>query len=323
VVRPATAKVVSLGERRRNSLGADARRLQRPSIITKASKPSSILPTFIGALSLSIVLHLFAAFGIKFVLPDPRSFKPDSTLEVVLVNSKSANSPLKPEMLAQANLDGGGNTDEARQAKTPLPVLDTYETGNDDTNSNSSVQDLELRAQKLMSRLQSDKAIANVQPETKISEKDINPLPTDMVKKSMQQVEQLEAQIAKNMEAYQSRPKRQFIGARAKEYRFALYVDKWREKIERLGTLNFPQEAKVRKLYGRLQMTVSIKSDGMVERVDINRSSGYKVLDDAAKRIVLLASPFPRFPDDIKRDTDILEITRTWTFTREDQLASE
>jgi protein TonB len=100
-------------------------------------------------------------------------------------------------------------------------------------------------------------------------------------------------------------------------------VDQWRQKIERIGNLNYPEEAKLRKLYGRLQLTVAIKADGTVERVDVNRSSGYKVLDDAARRIVFLASPFAKFPDEIHKDTDILEITRTWTFTREDQISAE
>ena len=125
------------------------------------------------------------------------------------------------------------------------------------------------------------------------------------------------------MEAYQQRPKRQFVGARAQEYRFARYVDEWREKVERVGNINYPEEAKVKKLYGRLQLTVAIRGDGSVERVDVNRSSGHNVLDEAAKRIVFLAAPFAKFPEDIARDTDILEITRTWTFTREDQMVSE
>jgi TonB family protein len=124
-------------------------------------------------------------------------------------------------------------------------------------------------------------------------------------------------------QAYQERPKRHFVGARASEYRFAQYVDNWRQKIERIGNLNYPAEARNRKIYGSLQITVAIKANGEVESVEINRRSGHKVLDDAALRIVRLAAPFDPFPPNIRVDTDILHITRTWTFTKAEQVVAE
>ena len=133
----------------------------------------------------------------------------------------------------------------------------------------------------------------------------------------------LEAQIAKQHEEYQKRPKRRFIGARAREYRFAAYVEAWRQKVEKIGNLNYPVEAKEQKIYGKLRMTVSIKADGSLEKLEINHSSGHAVLDEAAQRIVRLAAPFAPFPDNISKDTDILSITRTWTFTKQDSLARE
>jgi protein TonB len=102
-----------------------------------------------------------------------------------------------------------------------------------------------------------------------------------------------------------------------------MYIEAWRQKVERVGNLNYPAAAKNQKLYGRLQMTVSIKSDGSLEEVKINRSSGHKILDQAAKKIVELSAPFSEFPADIKQDTDILSVTRTWTFTQEDALSTE
>jgi periplasmic protein TonB len=144
----------------------------------------------------------------------------------------------------------------------------------------------------------------------------------DLVEKSLE-IARLEAQIRRDFQAYQERPKRKFIGARASEYRFAQYVDNWRLKVERIGNLNYPAEAKARRIYASLQLTVAIKADGEVESVEINKSSGYKFLDQAALRIVRLAAPFDRFPDNIRADTDILHITRTWTFTREDQVLAE
>jgi protein TonB len=133
----------------------------------------------------------------------------------------------------------------------------------------------------------------------------------------------LEARVAKDIEIYQQRPKRRFVGARAEEYRLARYVEDWRAKIERIGNLNYPEAARQFKLYGNLLLTVSIRSDGSVESVEINRSSGQTVLDAAAVKIVEMSAPFAAFPPDIKRDTDVLHITRTWMFTKGDELRSE
>ena len=136
-------------------------------------------------------------------------------------------------------------------------------------------------------------------------------------------MDRLEALISKQQDDYQKRPKRKFVGARAKEYRYAMYVDSWRQKVEKVGNLNYPEAARDLKLYGQLQMTVSIRADGSIEDIEINRSSGHKVLDEAAKHIVALGAPYARFPDDVHREIDILSITRTWTFTKEDNLATE
>jgi protein TonB len=133
----------------------------------------------------------------------------------------------------------------------------------------------------------------------------------------------LEAQIAKEMDAYQKRPKRRFVGARAEEYRFARYVEDWRLKVERVGNLNYPEAARQLRLYGNLLLTVSIRADGSVEGVRVERSSGQRVLDAAAIKIVEMSAPFAPLPPDIRRDTDILHITRTWTFTKGDELRSE
>ena len=101
-------------------------------------------------------------------------------------------------------------------------------------------------------------------------------------------------------------------------------MDNWRLKIERIGNLNYPAEAQdAQASTARCSSPSAIKADGEVEAVEINRSSGHKVLDQAAIRIVRLAAPFDRFPENIRADTDILHITRTWTFTRGDQVIAE
>ncbi|NMG16532.1 energy transducer TonB, partial [Aromatoleum bremense] len=135
-------------------------------------------------------------------------------------------------------------------------------------------------------------------------------------------VARLEAEIDRQLDDYARRPRKKFIGARTKEYRFAQYVEDWRHKIERVGTLNYPEAARGR-LYGSLLLVVAIRADGSIERVEVQRSSGEPILDEAAKRIVQLAAPFAPFPSDIRGDTDILEIARTWTFTNADKVIAQ
>jgi protein TonB len=270
----------------------------------------------------SIAVHAFLIIGLGFKLPGfPRWDEPHNVMDVVLVNAKSAKRPEKADALAQANLDGGGNTDEKLRAKSPLPALEQRQTTREMHAAEGRVRQLEAEAKELMTRMKSDARVEK--PETQPpAATQTDKAARDLVEKSLE-IQRLEAQIRREFQAYQERPKRKFVGARATEYRFARYVDDWRQRIERIGNLNYPEEAKARGIHGSLQLTVAIRADGEVESVEINRSSGQKVLDQAAIRIVRLASPFARFPDNIRVDTDILHITRTWTFTRSDQVVSE
>jgi protein TonB len=269
----------------------------------------------------SLAFHLFLIVGLGFRLPSiPKWDAPHNVMDVVLVNAKSAAKPEKADALAQANLDGGGNTDKKLRARSPFPTVDERDPSRELKAAESRMKRLEEEAKQLMTQMKSKAQVASVEVTPQSASKDAEA--RDLMEKSLE-IARLEAQIRRDYQAYQERPKRKFVGARASEYRFARYVDNWRLKIERVGNLNYPQEAKARKLYGSLQLTVAIKADGEVESVEVNRSSGHKVLDQAAIRIVRLASPFERFPDNIRADTDILHITRTWTFTRGDQVLAD
>ena len=243
-------------------------------------------------------------------------------LEVALVNAKSATKPTKADILAQAHLDGGGNTDADRRAKTPLPVMPKDESSNDVSVATQQTVALERQTQELLTQLRNARTPAAVPKPVDAPPTDESPTAAEMAQRTLE-VMRLEAQIAKDMDAYQKRPKRRFIGARAEEYRFARYVEDWRMKVERIGNLNYPEAAREQKLYGGLLLTVSIRADGSVESIEVNRSSGHRVLDAAAVKIVEMAGPYAPFPPDIRRDTDVLSITRTWTFTKGDELHSE
>ncbi|MDO9012064.1 MAG: energy transducer TonB [Gallionella sp.] len=270
------------------------------------------------AMVFSIALHAFALFGITLVLPDPRSTADMmQPLHVVLVNSKSKSRPLQADALAQANLDGGGNTEQDRQAKTMLPNIGDEQQISPEQTSRK-VAHLEEESKRVLTALHSSYQLDQPQPK-KYQNGDTA---DDLVQRSLE-IARLEAQINKNNDFYQKLPRRKFIGARTQEYRFAQYIEDWRVKVERIGNLNYPEQARREQLYGKLQLSVSIRADGSIENIEVSRSSGHRILDAAAMRIVKLAGPFSPLPPSITKDVDILTITRTWSFTPSDKLESE
>jgi protein TonB len=256
----------------------------------------------------------------QFVQVNPRLFEdPNLPMEVVLVNAKTAEAPLNPDALAQVSLAGGGNTDEDRRLKSPLPASSKTRSGSEEAALQTRVAELEQQARTLLTQLQPSGQLqerpqaappAPIQPAIDASQLNLQ----------AREMAQLQARISQQWDAYQKRPKRAFVGANVKEYAFARYVEDWVTKVERVGNVNYPEAARRQGLYGSLRLTVSIHADGRIEKVDIDRSSGSKILDTAAIRIVELAAPYARFPDDMREKADILSITRTWTFTRSDQL---
>ena len=301
------------------------------------------------ALWTSISVHAIL-LAIKFEPEIKETIQRLPSLEVVLVNAKTKNAPTKADVIAQANLDRGGNTDLDRQMKTalPAPKQKTAEVKLQQSKEQKAATkatklqakeareekraaELEKKAQALLTQLNSSKKI-----DTKLIENMTSTEPEDGKQKSVSktlnreallaaslEIDRLEAQIAKQQEEYQKRPKRRFLGARAKAADDALYLEAWRQKVERIGNLNYPSAAKNQKIYGKLQLTVSIRADGSVENIHIDKSSGSKVLDGAAMNIVRLAAPYAKFSREMKKTTDILGITRTWTFTNEDSVITQ
>jgi protein TonB len=301
------------------------------------------------AIWVSIYVHALL-LSIHFE-PELKKFRDDlPTLEVMLVNSKTLTAPDKADVLAQANLDRGGNTDQDRKLKTALPAvkqqkaefsvkpMTEVKAGKkaakltaEETREQKHVAELEKQAQELMTQLNSSNKVES-QPVQKAAAKEAEMGSQESPSKVLNmrdlttmalEMDRLEAIIAKQQDEYQKRPKKRFLGARAKEASDAMYLDAWRQKVERIGNMNYPEAAKAQKIYGQLRMTVSIRSDGSIDSIVIDKSSGSKILDKAAKDIVNMAAPYPAFSPEMKKTTDILGITRTWTFTQEDMLATK
>lgn len=272
------------------------------------------------ALVASVTLHA-VVLSTQLVKVNPHLFEDyNQPVEVVLVNAKSKDVPLKPDALAQANLAGGGNTDEDRRARSPLPVTPDEETGGQQAALQARVHRLEEQARQLFTQIKSTAAVKTARQSAPQQEPaEAAPTSSELLQQGAEMAK-LEARISRQWEEYQRRPRRAFVGANTKEYAFARYVDDWAAKVERIGNLNYPEAARRQGIYGSLRVTVSLYSDGRVEKTVIDQSSGSKILDSAAIRIVEMGAPYAHFPKDIRDKWDILEITRTWTFTRSDQL---
>lgn len=267
-----------------------------------------------GALLLSVALHA-VALSIHFTQPERKPAVRDTGLEVVLVNTRTLSAPETPQALAQATLDGGGQA-EGGMRSSPLPASTEVSDGELSEAAQQQLAELEAQQNQLLALLnQNQTALLDRVAPLDATTPPIELRPTE----AQSQLELLQRQMAAiddRISDYQLRPRRHFFAPSTSEYRYAQYVEEWRRHIETVGNQNYPAEARGR-LYGALKLTVFVRADGSVEAVEIDQSSGHPILDQAALRIVRLATPFAPFPSNIARDTDILAITRTWHFTRD------
>ena len=310
-------------------------------------------------LSLAILVHAMFILGITFSAEDDPKPRFD-TMEIVLVQQQS-QKPEEADFLAQANLEGGGESEDKLNPATLLPAPfpqqkpeitapspaesrppepakpQAPETPLTSPDPNPSQPAEKLVAEKTDTRESLVENPGKPEPEQKPSEPETRPEsktkpeperkkridktvakpPTPSATKLLTnsfKIASLSAEIRRKLDARAKRPRRKFISANTQEYKYASYMDAWRTKVERVGNLNYPEAARRQNLSGSLVLDVSLNVDGSINDITIRSSSGHKVLDDAAKRIVNLASPFSPFPAQIAQETDILHIMRTWQF---------
>jgi protein TonB len=236
------------------------------------------------------------------------------TLDVILTQTSTVEKADNPDFIAQANNKGGGDRDEAQRPRDQLSAQVPK--------PDPGVAPQPLTAQapppapepttRILTTVGASAAKTPLPEDRPDSEP--KPLPTgaELMQQSIEMA-RLQAEISRQQELYAKRPKKKFISASTQAYEYAEYMRAWVEKVERIGNLNFPEEARRQGLSGRLIMTVSVARNGEVKGVVLQRSSGRRILDDAAVRVVHLASPFNPLPH-TSEDVDILEITRTWDY---------
>jgi protein TonB len=317
-------------------------------------------------LCLAIIVHVMIVLGVGFA-PEPAPTPRMQGLEVTLVSQRSKEPPEKADILAQANLRGGGDSDETARPTTPFaaplpaptPALAATpppspaprprveaETPRNPAPRPKIVEPAPPRpAAKPAAESARLTTPTPVPADTQLRDEPVDPAPGTTAETALEDQQpapaapalptasqlitrsfalaSLNSELQQKLQTHAKRPRQKYISANTQEYRYAAYMEAWRAKVERIGNINYPDEARQRKLSGALLLDVALRPDGSVIEILVRRSSGHKVLDDAAVRIVELAAPFAPFPEDIAREVDVLHVTRTWKFLNTDEFAAQ
>ncbi len=267
------------------------------------------------ALFLTVSLHAGLILGIGFTWHSAP--QPSPTIEITLAQHNDVDEPDHADFLAQANQLGSGDLTEVKETTTSEDadfhqdvVQDVLREAQPDVPEDSSTGELAL--------LTTVSAAADEAPEEEASDPtDSRPTLQSEYQDLAREIASLDARLALSYQIEAKAPRvRRLTSVSARRIEDAYYLQSWRRKVEAVGNLNYPAEARTHRLYGSLRMLVSITPDGGLKEVRILESSGHKVLDDAALRIVRLAAPYAPFPPKMRKNTDILEIIRTWQFRK-------
>ena len=291
--------------------------------------PSSVVMTLENNLMtktfpVAVLLHAVLIFGTGFVVSVAPRVNIPPVLDITLVQMHSDETPDKVDFIAQANQMASGSTDEKARPSSLFASPDVNDAaGESPVQSQESAPDSPpvLQPQILTTKAETFKHIAK-KPETPEQE-DPKPISEEVVDQT-EEIAQLLAEMNKKEIRYAKRPRINYVDAvSAKSAVEAEYIDAWVKKIEKVGNTNFPVEAIQRNLSGKLILNASIDHAGNVVDAAIDVSSGYRLLDKAALRIVKLAAPYPPLPKAIREKWDQLNITRTWVFHSEGTLNTQ
>ena len=262
---------------------------------------------------LACCFHALLILGVGFVSDTFMQPKKPVSLDVVLAQNFNKEKPKDPDFLAQANQIGGGESKVPKpprtssQAEMPAPTPQEVAQTADGGKKAQSAANRAITTTKA-------KASSNTRDPSEEEVPQDQPINTaSMIERSLQMAA-LTAELAAQREMEAKQPRKRIVAPSTASAADAIYLDAWRRQVERIGNMNYPEEAKRRALFGSLMMRVDINPNGTIREVKITESSGYSLLDQAALRIVRLAAPFPPLPPEIRKTTDVLSIVRTWRF---------
>ncbi len=266
---------------------------------------------------LAIAIHAIIILGVTFNLKqvEDETDRPLPTMEITLVHHSSEKPLEKGDFFAQVSQEGGGSHEENLRFSSPVSIPSiTEEISDSDTiMPPTSPQEVTPTSNPMViAHSESDFKLQASDDTTKTTPEAIDA--AELYKRSME-IASLQAEIRKELQPNSMKKGERTISAASTlALRDAAYLEAWQSKIEHIGTLNYPEKAKQDSIVGRLTVDVALNPDGSVENITILRSSGHKILDDAVKRIVQLAAPFAPFSEEMRKDTTLLHIRRTWKF---------
>lgn len=271
------------------------------------------------ALLLALALHALIILGVTFQREDRN--RNASALEITLAQYKSDKAPQRADFLAQHNQEGSGTLDEKA-------LLTTRKTADFQDNVIRDVSPVQQAAALQQKSAQQALIATHNRAERKTAQQSDKDTPQQQAQSDITiaqrslEIASLEAKLDIQRQAYAARPRiRRLTSVAAKKSEDALYLNDWRERIESVGNRNYPERAREQQIYGELRLMVALLPNGEVSEIKILHSSGYRLLDEAAIRIVQLAAPFDAFPPEMRKQVDVLEIIRTWRFHK-DRLTS-
>lgn len=274
---------------------------------------------------IAVIVHAVVILGVSFSIYSRNRVPP--TLEVTLAQHADSIAPEKADYLAQHHQEASGTADSRKELTTDKRA-DFADTAirevNPEKHKQQEVTEIIDEKQVVSTTGKTDRKL----PQKKTRERDEkrkSRIGTDEEdSETSSEIASLQAKLAQQRQQYAKRPRIKTLTSVATRASIdAEYLNLWQEKIELIGNLNYPAEARRQKLYGQLRLLVSLLPDGSVHNVEILQSSGQRILDDAAIRIVRLAAPFAPFPPELRKDVDQLEIIRTWKFEKGDRLTSQ
>ena len=271
---------------------------------------------------LAALLHGILILGVTFGISPANEEKVSPTLDIILVQTQNPSEAKDAKYLAQISQQGGGNSEKKSRprdlftapsvAKQPGQALLQTEQQASRQKQTENIA--------MLHQNQSSYSIDTPEHQTKPDDDTVRKQEITALKAKSARLIQ---EISNIMEHQIERPKVKYMNSSTKEFLPARYMREWINRVERIGNLNYPDQARRNKLNGTLILDVTINAKGELLKVDLRKSSGHKILDDAAQRIVKLAAPYSPFPDKLKQEADVIHITRSWEFMNDNQFKTQ
>ena len=270
---------------------------------------------------LAAIFHGILILGVTFTFSPPADSQTPPALDIVLLQTQTAEANDDADYLAQVSQRGGGDeTDKARRRDLfSAPTLAQQPGMAMPSPPRQSRRSASPQRLSLLRQRHADYRLRNDESDTREPQQAEQP---EQARPQPLQSARLAAEISDMIDPHASGKRVKFLNSSTREFVAARYMRQWIDRVERIGNLNYPDQARRQKLSGTLILDVAIDASGRLLGTDLRQSSGHQLLDDAARRIVQLAAPYKPFPPELRRQADVIHITRSWEFLASNQLHS-